>query len=169
MKTIKKAVQVACVAAVAVVLASCGGASKPPEWTYEKASITVRMKGDNKLNLYQNKSHTLLVCMYQLRDPNSFNQMLETNDDMSKLLECGRYDGSVTIAKRFVMQPGQEVTEVLDRADGARYIGFIAGYYNLKKDKVSRLYSVPLSGSKPQPINVDLILGPQEIQEMKER
>ena len=150
----------------------------PPEWRYEKDGIRLHLQGDPKLNLFQGDPHTLLVCLYNLRDPNAFNQLVEEREGLPKLLECGRFDPSVASSKRMVVQPGQELNEVMDRAEGAKYVALVAGYYSLQKEKVVRLYPVPiLEESKgmvfrtrtsiPAILNLDLYLGPQEIQDPK--
>lgn len=48
----------------------------PPQWTYEKEAIRLHIKADNKLNLDEGEAHTLLLCVYQLSDPNTFNQLM---------------------------------------------------------------------------------------------
>jgi hypothetical protein len=77
--------------------------------------------------------------------------------------------------KRFVVQPGQELSETLDRAEGAKYVGLVAGYYSVKKEHVLRLYPVPVvvetvgsimsrsKVSRPAPLAIDLNLGPDGI------
>ena len=150
----------------------------PTEWRYEKDGIRLRLQGDPKLNLFQGESHTLLVCLYNLRDPNAFNQLAEGREGLTKLLECGRFDPSVASSKRLVVQPGQELNEIMDRAEGAKYVALVAGYYSLQKEKAVRLYPVPVleeskgmvfrtKASFPAILNLDLYLGPQEIQEPK--
>ncbi|ABB33523.1 type VI secretion lipoprotein, VC_A0113 family [Geobacter metallireducens RCH3] len=163
-------------------LCSCTSTPKatpPLDWGYEKEAISVTLKGDPQLNLFQKSPHALVACLYQLRDPNAFNQFRTEPDGLTKLLECGRFDPGVATAKRMVIQPGQEVNESLDRAEGARYVGFVAGYYRLDKDRSARLYTIPsveetkgfLSRTKlvkPGRLDMKLLLGPQEIQDVTE-
>jgi len=173
----KKLIPVFCVLIVALVLCSC--ASKPavvmpPDWKYEKEAIRIHLKGDPQLNLYQGKNHTLVLCVYHLRDPNAFHQLADEKDGISKLLECGRFDPAVTYTKRLVVQPGQEVRESLDRTEGAKYVGIAAGYYLLQKERATRVFEIPVveekkSGamlSKPAVLNIDLYLGSQGIQQV---
>lgn len=164
--------------AVIVLFYSCASApviSQPPG--YEREAIRLHLKGDPRLNLYQGSPHTLVLCTYQLRDPNAFNQLIEDKDGFSKLLECSRFDPSVTYSRMLVIQPGQEVTESLDRAEGTKYVSIIAGYYFPKKDVV-RLFQIPVieetkglfsrtKTTKPGILYIDLYLGPQEIQDIK--
>lgn len=168
---------------VSIMLAACsstptsGPASAtlvpiPPDWGYEKNAITVHIKADPQLNLFHKSPHTLLLCIYHLRDPNWFNQLQNEKDGLQKLLECSRSDPSVVIARPFHVQPGQEITEVLDRPEGARFVHVAAGYYKMQKDRATRTFPIPLSRQtigatvvqKPQNLFLDLYLGPQEIQ-----
>jgi type VI secretion system VasD/TssJ family lipoprotein len=153
---------------------------KPPvEWGFEKEAISLSLKGDPQLNLFQRSPHALVACLYQLRDPNAFNQFRSEEGGLSRLLECGRFDPGVATTRRLVIQPGQEISETLDRAEGARYVGFVAGYYRLGRESSARLYPVPAveettgffsrtTTVKPGRLAIKLILGPQELQDVKE-
>lgn len=168
----------ACGIVLPLLLASCaggsssGGGAASGVYGYEKDAISLHLKGDPNLNLFEKRPHTLLVCVYQLRDPNALNQVLQDAEDVSKLLECARFDPSIVNAKKFILQPGKEITEALDRAEGARYIGIVAGYYNLDKQRASRIIPVPVGGmigKKASRMNLDVFLGPDEIQGVKEK
>jgi len=171
----------ACGIVLPLLLASCAGGSSSGGgaggaasgvYGYEKDAISLHLKGDPNLNLFEKRPHTLLVCVYQLRDPNALNQVLQDAEDVSKLLECGRFDPSIVNAKKFILQPGKEITEALDRAEGARYIGIVAGYYNLDKQRASRIVPVRVSGlfgKKASRMNLEVFLGPDEIQGVKEK
>jgi type VI secretion system VasD/TssJ family lipoprotein len=149
--------------------ASCASITGGPDWRYERDAIRLHMKADPNLNYYERKPHTLLVCVYQLRDPNALNQLMENREGVSQLLECERFDPSVTFSKRIVLQPGREVTETMDRSEGAKYVAVAGGYYTLQKDRTIRLYPIPVSSltRKPQRLDIDLTFGPQEIRETR--
>ncbi|WP_298437174.1 type VI secretion system lipoprotein TssJ [Geobacter sp.] len=149
------------------------------EWGFEKEAIRLHLTGDRQLNLFQRTPHALVACLYQLRDPNAFNQLRSDPDGLAKLLECGRFDPGVATTKQLVIQPGEVLAETLDRAEGARYIGFVAGYYNLHKEGTVRLYPIPAveetrgwfsrtTTVKPGAIDIRLILGPRELQDATE-
>ena len=149
--------------------------SPPPPatvtWLYAKEAIRLRLKSDPQLNLFQRRPHALHACIYQLRDLNGLNQLMEEKDGMQKLLECGRFDGSVTHAKRIIVQPGRESEEVLDRADETKQVAVAAGYYRLNKETSVRTFPVPVvkvgmwpaSSTVPGILLVDLHFGPQQI------
>jgi predicted component of type VI protein secretion system len=138
-----------------------GGAKVEP---WREKSIELSIKGDPQLNLYQNSSHALYLCTCQLKDPNAFNQLIDEKGGMEKLLsECNRFDGSVAYTKRYVVQPGQLLNDKQDRAEGARFMGIVAGYYNMKKEHVVRLF--PLSKN----LSMSIEMGPRGIQGIREK
>lgn len=156
-----------------LLICSCGPKTViPPDWKYGKEEIVIRLKSDPQLNLYQGSPHTLVVCMYHLRDPNTFNQLVDEKDGLPKLLECSRFDPSVTNAKRYILHPNKELTESLDRPEGAKYVGIVAGYYSLKKEGAVRFFQIPVTEEKkrgaivqkPGILKIDLYFGPQQIQ-----
>ncbi len=178
----KKYLERVCLLLLIMVACSCASqpVAPPSEWRYEKEAIHLHLKADSQLNLYDGTSHTLLVCVYQLKDPNAFNQLTEDNDGLHKLLECGRFDPSVASSKRFIIYPGQDLTLDMDRAEGARYVAVVGGYYRLQKYGMVRIYDVPWAVeekgfirrtkiSRPAPLNIDLVLGSQQLYRRWER
>ena len=96
---------------------------------------------------------------------------------MYQLLECKRFDSSVATFKRLVILPGEEVEKKLDRGEGAKYVAVVAGYFTLQRDRIYLLREVPVvivkkgwifrtKIHKPGVMNIDLLLGPQEIHEI---
>jgi type VI secretion system VasD/TssJ family lipoprotein len=160
---------------MAFILAACASQSLPaPNWTFQKDAISIHLKADTKLNYDDGVPHTLLVCIYQLKDPNAFNQLSEDTDGIYKLLECGLFDAGVATAKRTIVNPGQDIKIVLDRAEDAKYVAVVAGYYVLQKDRMIRLYDIPVEvqtkgfikrtkSQVPGNLNIELQLGPSQI------
>jgi type VI secretion system VasD/TssJ family lipoprotein len=158
----------------ASLLFACSSAplvKQPPEWSYEKDAIALKFTADRQLNLFQQRAHSLLICLYQLRDPSAFNQLMDEKDGLAKLLDCNRFDPSVSHARRLVLQPNQNLTEQVDRAEGARFVGVVAGYYTLRKTGSIRTYTIAVKEhtehatlqQKPEKLRIDLYLGPHEI------
>lgn len=132
----------------------------------------LRLKADPQLNLYAGTSHALHLCVYQLTNPNPFNQFSMDMNGISKLLTCERFDPAVALASRIVVQPGDNLNMPIDRAEGARYVGIAAGYYSLSNQGSVRLYQIPLMEeqrggqvvTRMGQLEIDLYLGPQAIQ-----
>ena len=150
----------------------------PTTWSFGKDAIRLYLKSDPRLNIYDGVPHTLLLCIYQMADPNAFNQLREEKDGLPRLLECTRFDPSVASSRRQIMQPAKEISLSLDRAEGAKYVGIVGGYYQLEKENSVRLFQVPVveefldekrqtKTMKPDILDIRLYLGPQLIQEIK--
>lgn len=161
--------------ALSLLLAACAAKQlPPPQWTYERDAIRMHITADGKLNLDEGEAHTLLLCAYQLSDPNAFNQLANDQDGLYTLLECSLFGNGAAAAKRMIVQPGQDINMTLDRAEGARYVAVVAGYYILEKERMVKMVEIPeyvekkgfikkAKTRKPAPLNIDLILGPQQI------
>jgi type VI secretion system VasD/TssJ family lipoprotein len=147
---------------VAVAVCACAG-GKPDEIVYKEKAIHVNLTADSRLNLHQSSPHALVLCLYQLKDPNAFNQLVDEKDGLLKLLDCSRFDPSVANAKRIVIQPGQIEKQDLDRAEGARYVAIAAGYYAYR-ERPTRIYMVPPGRDE---LFINLYLAPQMMQETK--
>lgn len=152
--------------------------ASPPQWNLQKEGVTLHLEADNKLNLTRGKAYTLYFVVYQLINPNQFNQLAEDEDGLAKLLECRNFDSSVASVKSMVVYPGSDVTYRMDRAEGARYIGVVAGYGVMAKERMVRLFDVPvyvkidniLNFSRklvPGHLEIKLALGPQQIEDVK--
>lgn len=164
-----------------IIFLVCSCASPPPtppEWRYEKEAIHLRIMADSQLNFYQGKPHTLMLCVYQLREPNVYDQHAANKVGLYKLLECGLFDGSVTGAKRFIITPGEYSNFGLDRLEGSKYVGIVTGYYLIEKERILRLTDIPAIEkrkqwtiwkkiSTPGALNIELNLGPQQIQKFE--
>lgn len=166
-------------ASFVLVLFSCAAkVLPPPQWSYEKDAIKLGIIADPLLNLDDGKAHTLHVCVYQLKDPNGFNQLANDPDGLYKLLDCGVFDQSVAASKRLIVNPGEKTTLVLDRAENAKYLAIVAGYYGLLKDRITRLVEIPVIISEegvfakkrkniPGRLDVSVFLGPQQIDKIE--
>lgn len=127
--------------------------------------IAVTLTGSKDLNTFNNQSHTLVLVLYQLSQSSVFAQFLETPEGKAKLLSGESFDPSVLARRRVVLQPGETQQVVVDRAEGAKYLGAVAGYYNVQTQDMSRLVPVVrettgmLSWKKPKPQLVHYALG----------
>jgi type VI secretion system VasD/TssJ family lipoprotein len=167
---------------ISVLFLICACASDPlppPDWKFAKNAINLHIFADDQLNLNEGTPHTLLLCVYQLKDPNEFNHLAGFREGLYQLLECEHYDSAVANASRLIVNPGQDRHFVFDRAEGARYLAVVAGYYTIQKEYIIRLSDLPViierSGflwlkktQKPDMTNIELTLGPRQILTFKE-
>ena len=163
---------------LAPVVFSCASAPvEPVKWGYEKDAIEFHLKADKQLNYKDKKAHSLVICVYQLISPNAFNQLSGSRNGLSSLLECSVFDpAGVAVSKQIFVSPGKDMDIKLDRAEGAKYVALVAGYYTIDKDKITRLYQIPeiseRSGflwlnktTRPDKLLINLILGSKQIQD----
>lgn len=132
---------------------SCGGKKAPPpkpEWLFEKDAITLRMKADQMLNMSEGTAHTLMVCIYQVRDEAMLSQLATNEDGIYQLLDCETFDSSIRNAKRLIIHPGQDLTIVMDRLAGTQKISLVAGYAQLQKERMIRIVDIPVLISKDE-------------------
>ncbi len=137
---------------VAVVLLAllCSCASSPPPpppvpaYTLLRDGIRLRLKADPLLNQSDDVPHTLLLCLYQLRNTSIFEQLAASEDGLYQLLDCRPFSASVTAVKRLFIQPGQDLTFIMDRQAGTRALGIVAGYSVLEKSRMVRTVDVPV-------------------------
>ncbi len=157
-----------------VLLTSCASKGPPPppptpQWIYAKDGITMRIKANYLLNMNEGTPHTLMVGVYQLRSKSMFEQLASNSDGIYQLLDCERFDNSVTNVKRLFIQPNQDLTIVMDRLAGTKYVGLVAGYFVLEKNRMVRLIDIPVlisednKSARAGKLNLVVNLGSEQI------
>lgn len=127
-----------------LIMAGCASAPSEPMPTYKREAVHLTLTASDQVNLYGGLPHATVLCVYQLSDPNVYQQMLEEVDGVNKLLACENFDASVKSRRRIVVQPGDKKVVVMDRAEGARYLAVVAGYYKRMPGSFSRLVPFPV-------------------------
>ncbi len=125
-------------------IAACASAPSEPMPTYKREAVHLTLTASPQVNLYDGLPHATVLCVYQLSNPNVYQQMLEEVDGVNKLLSCENFDASVVSRRRIVVQPGDKKVVVMDRAEGARYLAIVAGYYKRMPGSFSRLVPFPV-------------------------
>jgi len=96
------------------------------------------------LNKSEDTPHSLMVCLYQLRNKSMFEQLASNEDGINQLLDCEAYNSSVNSVDRVIIHPSQNLSIVLNRIAGTRYLGIVAGYFVLQKDRMIRTIDIPV-------------------------
>jgi len=145
---LKRCLSLAVLLCCLVLLSSCGSKAPAPlpvpQWVFEQDAITIRLKSNNLLNLNEGTPHTLMIGLYQLRNKSMFNQLASNDDGIYQLLDCKAFDSSVTSVKRLFVHPDQDLTIVMDRLAGTKYIGLVAGYFTLQQNRMVRVIDIPV-------------------------
>lgn len=164
-------------------LFSCGGGGPDPmrvtpQWKYDPNGGELRVRADTLLNLYDNQGHTLVLCIYQLSDPNKFLSLAKTRDGVLTLLQCEKaFDDSAVTFQKMIIQPGDDFTQPMARAEKATAVGVAGGYFELDPTRATRVFTYPVIERdtgvlsrdmvrKPGKLVVNLFLGPTEIQKV---
>jgi len=155
-------------------ISACASTLAPPQWSFERDAIKLHIDVDDQLNLKNEIPHTLLLCVYQLQDPIAFDRLAADTAGLYKLLECELFDPSVATSKRLFVHPGQNQNHLFDRAAGVKHIAVVAGYYTIEKERIVRLFDIPVviekkgflfgkKKKKPGIVEMHLTLGPKQI------
>ncbi len=159
-----------------ILLFSCAPRPVPqPSWTFETGAIRIGYRADPMLNAYDGAAHTVVLAVFQLTGPETFSDIAKTPDGIRSLLEGKKFDESVVGFGSYIIQPGQEGAIRLDRSENGRWVGIVAGYYDLSPDRVTATFSVPVvtktkgvfrkrTTVKVSPLLIDLPLGNNGIQ-----
>ena len=140
----------AIIALAALVLASCtsvrtetnpdNNVQKKVRWSFEKKSVVLDVSADPDLNLSDKRSHTLVIGILELQDPNAFLPLIQDPDRAMETLAMGKKRAGILAMWRFIIPPGAHQLLTVDRMNHAQFLGVIAGYsqYSAKQDIVLR-------------------------------
>ncbi len=143
-------------------------------WDAARDGVLLEITAATDLNLYQNRPHTLLLTVFQMADSAAFHKLVADPQQLSRALETGQAGSGFVLVSRYVVAPGRRTLLALDRAQQGRYVGIVAGYYQLDAAGTARLFEVPLAVSskgwisttytaEPVPLAIALQLGAQGI------
>ena len=125
-----------------LLIAGCGGKSEdklPPgqahteeavPWPHADDGLVLEIRASKDLNLFEGKPHTALLCVYQLEKQDAFKTLVDQEGGISRLLQCSAFDPTVKMTTRIFLQPGESAVHTLDRAEGARFVAVVAGYFS---------------------------------------
>ncbi|WP_176461096.1 type VI secretion system lipoprotein TssJ [Janthinobacterium sp. PC23-8] len=147
-------------------------------WDYAKEGIVLDATAQLQLNTYQGEPHTLLLGVYQMADSAVFQKLIA--DPAALAQSLGGTPGNDVFLQysHYVVEPGQHVILMIDRVQKARFVGVVAGYYDMLGPASARLFEVPVTyASKgmlsstwsvvPKPLTVRMTLGPNAIVDAK--
>ncbi len=135
-----------------------------PDYPFQAQAIRLRWTADPGLNLADGSPHPVLLAVYQLADANPFIDKAKDAAGLRTLLEAAHFDPSVVAVDRVFVQPGAQSFLLMDRTQGARWLGVAAGYYSLRGSAATRFAAIPPGKQwEDGELCVELALGPAEI------
>lgn len=120
----------------------------PEDWKFEDRAVHIHLQGPSDLNAISGRPHSVAVGVFQISEPNTFLGLAETKEGALQLLNAGRIDDSIAQFTRIILQPGEEKVATLPRAQGAKYIALISGYYGLNTELDIKVFDVPIKEAK---------------------
>lgn len=114
------------------------------ELTYEENAITVNISADKRLNLYDGRSHTVIVKILQLSDAAVINEMTQTSQGLATLLSSAELSANVIASKELVIAPSEIISLTWPREQNTKFIAVLAGFSSLDPGRSHKLVPVPL-------------------------
>lgn len=125
-------------------IACASSVVSPTRWIFQEEGIILRISADKKLHSESGEPKPLNLVIYQLKSIKEFHRISEEKSGLYKLLKCKEFDHSVAAVKKIKVLPGSETILRIDRVEEARYVGVVAGYNAMEKEKMVRVYGVPV-------------------------
>lgn len=155
---------------------SSSGHSAKTAKAYHPDGITLAYEAEPLLNIYDGRSHTLHLVVYQLDSPNGFRKLSGNADGLAVLLSASAFDQSVLNVSTYSIEPASADTIAIGRAENALWVGIAAGYNAMQPDDATRCYRIPqqhirgvplVSKSKdvPEPLDIRIRFTSNSIRE----
>jgi len=126
-----------------LLMVGCSSDKTPPKVAYKPSGIVISYDSVSNLNSYDQSPHSVMLAVYQLDNINAFHQLSSNKAGIQKLLTLNKFDPSVLgVDKRFVYSNESGVI-TLDRLENTRWVGIVAGYYNLSSNQVIQEFQIP--------------------------
>lgn len=114
-------------------------------WDFAENAILIELEADPRLNDHAGEAHTLVLGVYQMEDSATFYKLVADTAVLAKGLESGKGGDGFVQFVRYVVTPGQRTILSAARAQKAKFVGIVAGYYQMNAATSTRLFEVPLT------------------------
>ena len=114
-------------------------------WDFAENAVLIELEADPRLNEYGGEAHTLVLGVYQMEDSAVFYKLAADASLLAKALESGKGGDGFVQFVRYVVTPGQRTILSAARAQKAKFVGIVAGYYQMDAARSTRLFEVPLT------------------------
>ena len=114
------------------------------KWTYEVRAINLVLRAVADVNSVSGRPHSIVVGLFQMSDPNTFSGLSVTREGSVELLQKGKIDETIVDFRLLTMRPGEQKKVSVSRAEAARYIGVIAGYFKLNPKTDVKIFPIPV-------------------------
>ena len=118
------------------------------EWVYEVRAINLVVRAASDVNSVSGRPHSIAVGIFQMNDPNTFSGLAVTREGAVELLQKGKIDDTIVNFQLLNLRPGELKKVSISRANTARYIGVISGYYKLNPQTDTKVFAIPVRAIK---------------------
>lgn len=108
------------------------------------AAITLNMVATPDLNTVNGLANSCTVLILQASTRSEFDDLIKDPERMKQLFLSAGGDKKQLSLDRYVMMPGQHSVLHIDRAERARYIAVLAGYYPEPGEEQTAILAVPV-------------------------
>ncbi|MXE06284.1 type VI secretion lipoprotein TssJ [Escherichia coli] len=106
--------------------------------------LTFQISSDTSLNSLNNISNSCALLFLQASDKKSLQDLMNNPLLIKQFFSgVGKADGILKVDK-YIAMPGQNITLHIDRSEGAKYVGVIAGYYPFPGKQHMMLLDIPV-------------------------
>ena len=142
-----------CVVLVLLVLSACSSAPtelvvEEEEWVYEVRAINLVIRATADVNSVGGRPHSIAIGVFQMNDPNTFSGLSVTREGAIELLQKGQIDESIVSFQMINIRPGEQRKVSINRAQTAKHIGVIAGYFKLNPNTDTNIFPIPVRALK---------------------
>jgi hypothetical protein len=123
------------------------------DWKPQEAGIKIALDLVRFPNISDHQHSDLLMKVFQFTDPTAFIIAIKSTSGLKRLLTAPQIDPACISVRNFFITAGKHKKITLRRVGGARYLGIVLGYKNLKMEKITRLIPI-VTVAKPTKINV---------------
>lgn len=152
-------------------------------YPWQRSAIHLETYTTSLLNMYNQRPHNLMLCVYQLSDIGVFNNLLvqAANDNtvLNKIVACNNFDESIVSARRIFVKPKNHKLDSFDREKDVRFVAFVAGYNNNLTPENVIVREIPIKYARTglvfkndeysvAELNVRFFVGMDKIQDLRE-
>ena len=114
------------------------------KWTYEVRAINLLVKATADVNSVSGRPHSIAVGVFQMNDPNTFSGLSVTREGAVELMQKRKIDETIVDFQLLTIRPGERQNISIARAETAKYIGVISGYFRLNPRTDVKIFQIPV-------------------------
>lgn len=114
----------------------------------EQGGLRYLIETTEDLNMQKGLPLGLTMCVYQLSEYTTFQNIAATAAGIDSLLDCTIDKAGAVSARTYTLQPGQRQDVAVDRQEKARYLAVVAGFTHMKPELCAVVQPFPLHSGR---------------------